>query len=254
MKKSTSILTAQKPIFGYMKTGIVYFLLILIFGQCTSLLKADFEADTNGSLPNKTLPGAPTGDEITYASEIENQLEVIATPGSSGNKSVQYQGLTPAGSIGGHGAWVSFKGKSSNFSNLITFSWVAQKDFSGFGSGMLIDISDGSGIVAARIKIEGNGDVLLIKSFSNSETENIGKINNNEQHTFLVTVDLGNKKYNLSITKGSGNISKNGNNLVVDDITAYHNPARPTVSFKYESFGSTQKYTIHEVNISRRNS
>jgi len=31
-------------------------------------------------LPDKTLPGNPTGDELNYIGEIETQLEVIGSP------------------------------------------------------------------------------------------------------------------------------------------------------------------------------
>lgn len=39
----------------------------LTLGACTSLLTANFNDDTVDNPPNKTLPGNPTGDEISYA-------------------------------------------------------------------------------------------------------------------------------------------------------------------------------------------
>ncbi len=226
---------------------------LLLLSNCTTLLKANFESDTIGNKPNKLLPGAPSGDIIEYANDIENQVDIVATPESAGNKSTRYQSVTPIGDIGGHGAWISFKAKSSNFSNAVSFTWTARKNFNSLGMGMLIDVSDGSGIVAARLRISGNGDVYMIKSFENNLTELIGKIENDEKHSFIITVNLSSGNYNLSITKPSGNITKNGNNLVMTDITLFHNPANPTVAFKFENFGVPQHYIIDEVIISRRN-
>jgi hypothetical protein len=233
---------------------IVTSLLFLgLLSSCTNKLTAKFESDTLGSLPDKTLPGSPSGDAISYAAEIETQLEVIASPSNSAQKSLEYKSVAPSGSIGGHSSWLGFRATSTNFAKAITFVWTAQKNFNVGGPDLYIDCSDGSGVVAARIVLRKNGDVFLVDDIAANTGNNIGSIPNNETHTFLVTVDLPNEIYNISVIKSSGNISNNGHALLTENVALYHNPANPSVSFKYDYFSSSQQYKIDEVFINRKN-
>jgi len=224
-----------------------------LFSGCTGILKATFQNDTIGALPDKTLPGNPTGDAISYAAEIETQLEVVATPSDAAKKSLRYQSVPVSGSIGGHGSWLGFRGKSTNFAKPVTFIWTAQKIFNASGSDLNIDCSDGSGVVAARIRILKTGDVILVDDIATGKGTNIGSIPNNERHTFMLTVDLPNEVYNISVLKPSGNIVNNGNTLLTENTALFHNPANPSVSFRYDVFSSSQQYIIDEVFINRRN-
>ena len=209
---------------------------IMALSSCSNILTAKFEDDSIGSLPDKTLPGSPTGDALSYVPEIETQLKVISSLSHPAEKSLEYTSVPPSANISGHTAWLGFKAKSTDFSKPVTFLWTAQKHFNNGGPNLYIDCSDGSGIVAARIKIMNNGDVILVNDIVTDAGNNVGNIPNDESHTFLVTVDLPNHVYNLSILKGSGNITKNGHSLLMDNVSLYHNPANPSVSFKYDPF------------------
>ncbi len=226
---------------------------ILALTSCTNKLTAKFESDTIGSLPDKTLPGSPTGDAITYISEIETQLKVIATISHPSEKSLEYKSVAPSGSVSGHSSWLGFNAVSTNFAKPVTFLWTAQKNFNSGGPDLYIDCSDGSGIVAARILILSNGHVILVNNIATNAGDDVGVIPNNESHTFMVTVDLPNSVYNISVLKTAGNITVNGHTLLTTNIASYHNPANPTVSFKFDPFSSSQQYVIDEVFINRKN-
>lgn len=233
------------------------FLASLIFtltcSNCSSLLTAKFESDVIGNDPNKTLPGNPNGDEVTYINEITNQLDIISTPGRASEKSLEIKNVSPSGSISGHSDWLSFKAKSSNFTNTITFTWTGIQTFPSNSPYLLTDISDGYGVVAARIKFQGNGDVILIDDIVTSNGTNVGSINSGERYSVLLSVQLSDQKYNISILKPSGNIVINDHAILTEDITIYHNPARPTFSFKFHNGTSGNKFVVDEVFISRKN-
>ncbi len=243
--------TTNQPGLAMAITGS--FLVFALFTGCTSMLSAKFESDTTGSLPDKTLPGNPTGDALTYAPEIETQIEVIVTPANPAQKSLNYTSVSPSGSIGGHSSWLGFRAKSTNFSKAITYAWSAKKNFNTSGPDLYIDCSDGSGVVAARIKLLANGDVKLVENIATDAGTVVGTIPNGEVHTFMVTVNLPSEVYNISILKASGNITINDHALLNDNITLYHNPANPAVSFKYHAYGIAQEYILDEVFINRKN-
>lgn len=235
------------------KNSSVLFIPALFFiTSCTSILTAKFESDTVGSLPDKTLPGNPSGDEITFISEIEGQLEVVSSTASGSSKALQYKGNSISSSVSGHSAWLGFKAKSSNFAKPVTFLWSARRNFPSSGADLFVDISDGSGILAARIKISHDGTVSLISDLVSGAGIDIGTLPNTEQHTFTVTVDLSKGSYNIGILKSSGNINRSDVPLITSNIASFHNPARPTVSFKYGHYISSFTYIIDEVFINRK--
>ena len=227
-------------------------LLPVIFTSCSNKLTATFESDSIGALPDKTLLGNPTGDAISYIPEIETQLEVIVSPTDPSEKALQYESVSPSGSTSGHSSWLGFRAVSTDFAKPVTFMWTARKNFTIGGPDLYIDCSDGSGIVAARIKILNNGDVILVDDIVSDNGTNIGTLPNNQKHTFMVTVDLPNEVYNISILRSSeGNLTNNGHALLTENVLTYHNPANPTVSFKYGIFTASQQYVIEEVFINR---
>jgi hypothetical protein len=230
-------------------------LLLFVLSGCTNKLTAKFESDPIDGLPNKTLPGNPSGDALNYVSELETQLKIIATPSKPSSKSLEYRSVSPSGDVPASNLWINFSAQSTNFAKPITFLWSAQKVFNSGGSHMLIDCTDGSATIAARIRIENNGNVILINDLLTGNGDNIGTIPNNEDHTFLIRVDLANGVYNVSILKESGNLSRNGHALLTEDVLLFHNPANPTVSFRYEEFtsSSSQRYIFDDLYIDRMN-
>jgi hypothetical protein len=233
-------------------SSALFILVLIIFASCSNILTAKFESDTIGSLPNKTLPGNPSGDEISFITEIEGQLEVVASTASGSSKALQYKGSNISSSVSGHSAWLGFKAKSSNFAKPVTFLWSARRNFPSSGAGLFVDISDGSGILAARIEIAHDGTVRLISDLVSGAGDDIGTLPNNEQHTITVTVDLSKGSYNIGILKSSGNINRSNVPLITSNIASFHNPARPAVSFKYDHYISSFTYTIDEVFINRK--
>jgi hypothetical protein len=233
-------------------SSALFILAFIICTSCTSILTAKFESDTIGSLPNKTLPGNPAGDEVTFISEIEGQLEVIASPASGSSKALQYKGSSISSSVSGHSAWLGFKAKSSNFAKPVTFVWSARRNFPSSGANLIVDIADGSAVLAARIKISHDGTVRLISDLVSGAGIDIGSLPNNEQHTVTVTVDLSKGSYNIGILKSSGNINRSDVPLITANNSSFHNPARPTVSFKYDNYISSFTYTLDEVFINRK--
>ena len=231
---------------------IIVVAIITLFSNCSSLLSAKFESDSIGGDPNKTLPGSPSGDEMTYVTEVENQLTILVTPGYPTQKSLEYQSIFPTGSVSPGSGWITFKGKSSNFSKPITFTWTAQKSFSSSAQYMYIDISDGSGILAARLKILANGDLLNVTQIFDGTGDVLGNIPNNQRHTFLVTVNLNSGTFNISVVQPGNDINVQNIN-VLSQVTSFHNPARPSVSFQYDGYGNSQTYLVDEVLISRKN-
>lgn len=233
-------------------SSVLFIFSLFVITSCTSILTAKFESDTVGDLPNKTLPGNPSGDEITFISEINGQLEVVASTASGSGKALQYKGNSISSSVSGHSAWLGFKAKSSNFANPVTFVWSGRRNFPSSGADLTIDISDGSAVLAARIKIEHDGTVRLVNDIASNAGTAIGTVPNNEQHTFTVTVDLSKGSYNIGILQSSGNINRSDVPLITSNIASFHNPARPTVSFKYDHYISSFTYTLDEVFINRK--
>ncbi|HEX5170978.1 MAG TPA: hypothetical protein VFW11_17505 [Cyclobacteriaceae bacterium] len=244
----------MKTKYTLIRCGISISLLVTLFAfsNCTSLLSAKFESDTIGNLPNKTLPGNPSGDEILYVAAIETQLEIIATPGSTSNKSLEYQGNSPSGDVSGHSSWVTFKSKSSNFAKPVTFTW-AGRIASLTAESLYIDLSDGSGVVAARIRILDDGTVRLVNDIVTGNGTDIGSIGDNVAHTFIVTVNLQTATYNVSVFKSGGNLERLNVPLLTSNVAEYHNPARPTASFNYSGYISSNRYILDEIFISRKN-
>lgn len=228
-------------------------MIFFVFTGCTNKLTAKFESDTVGGLPDRTLPGSPGGDELDYVPELETQLKVIATPSDASKKSLEYRSVAPSGEVSATNLWIGFQATSTNFAKPITFLWSGRKDFSSGGSHMLIDCTDGSGTMASRIRLQNNGDVVLISNLLTGDGVNIGTIPNNEVHTFMITVDLSNRVYSVSVLKNSGTLSRNGHPILTQDVLLFHNPAKPTVSFRFENFYGSQKYIIDEVFINRKN-
>lgn len=234
-------------------TPVILCSLMVLGASCTNKLTAKFESDVLDNPPDRTLPGNPSGDVLDYVEALEPQLKVVVTPDSDEDKSLEFRNVPASSDVGPSDKWVSFQAQSTNFAKPVTFIWSGHLDFRSSLAHMLIDITDGSGVMAARLRVENNGDVILIKDFVGENEDNIGNIPNDERHTFMITVDLNRRVYNISVLKRSGNLVKNDNALLASDVLLFHNPAKPTVSFRYEEYHSDLRYIIDEVFINRKN-
>jgi hypothetical protein len=103
------------------------------------------------------------------------------------------------------------------------------------------------------MRIQSNGDVVLVTDLIQDSGDNIGNISNNSGHSVFLTVNLPGAEYGVTIVKPSGNIVQSHRPLLTTDITSYHNPARPSVSFQYPAASTLNTYLLDEVMISRRN-
>jgi len=100
---------------------------------------------------------------ITYATGIEDQLEVV--PGSGGSaKALLYRGNQVTGNTPEVARWLSFKGVSFDFQKPVTFRWTARRNFPAPGATLLIDISDGASGPLVRILVDqDDGKITLVK-------------------------------------------------------------------------------------------
>ncbi len=220
---------------------------LVMFTACTSLLTATFNNDTVGNPPNKSLPGNPNGDQITYKTALEDRLEVVTRPDFA-TRALAHQYASLPSSVPSQDRWINFRAKSTNLTKPVTFTWSGIADFSS-GQPFLIYLEDGSGGIFGIIKIESDGSVMLADdAISDSEA---GTIASGQKHTFIVNVDVANEKYNLSVLKSGGNITVENHPLFVDNNLAYANPAHPTASFQFPGGAGSFTYFLDEIFISK---
>ena len=216
----------------------------------TAILSSNFEGAgyTAETLPAHDIPGNPAGDEIAYSTELQPRIR-IANSVNAGQKALRFS-QTSASGLTAHNQWIGFKGISTNLTQPLWFYFTATH--SGSGGRLTIDISDGMASLFARVLINSNGDVIIVRSFPSNE-EMVGNIQPDIMHTVVFTLNLNNGKYNLSIFKPGGNILVNDIPVMVENVLSYANPARPTISFRFEDGSSdTRKYVLEEVNINKK--
>jgi hypothetical protein len=236
--------------FQYFLTCAVF---CVVFSSCKStyILRSNFESDAINSLPNKTLPGDPSGDVLEYSSQLEPRLKVVASA-TAGQKALQFsQANTPG--LTASNQWVVFKGISTDFTQTVWYAFTATQQ-NAFGGYVLIDATDGSAGIVARMKIKSNGEVTLLRNLTMQQEDVIGTIPEGVSHTVFFTVNMSTSKYNVTILKSSGpTITVTGKTVVLGSGISYANPARPSLSFRYEDGNSdARKYVIEAVNISRK--
>lgn len=225
-------------------------LLVSGFTSCktSSILSSKFESETIGSLPQKDIPGAPSGDEITYSTELQPRIKVTASS-FAGQKAVTFSEADASG-LTAHNQFLAFRGISTNFSEPLWF--VFNGSHSGKGERLLIEIADGSAGMITRMFLDENGRLSQMKGFTGAD-EVIGTIPPGTSHTFIVNVDMNAKKFNLSVLQQSGNILIKDQPLLLGNPLSYANPAHPTIAFRWEDGNSpSRKYVIEEVFISRK--
>lgn len=225
-------------------------LLTTLFASCktTAILTSKFEGETVGSLPAKNIPGDPAGDEITYSTELQPRIKVTAST-HAGQKAVTFSEINTPG-LTAHNQFLGFKGISTDFTEPLWFFFNATH--SGSGERIMIEIADGSAGVITRMYISQSGQLSLMTAFPGTE-EVVGNIPPGVSHTILVSLNLSTRKFNLTVLKTGGNITLTDRAVLVDNILAYANPARPSIYFRWEDGASAdRKYVIEEVFITRK--
>ena len=233
---------------------IALLIVALSHSSCTTVLKANFESDTLGSNPLKTLPGDPSGDEMTYISEIENRLEIVNWEGS---KSLEIGNITPLDDPTFATTYTSFISRSSPFTRPVTYSWNGQLD-SNNGRRLLINFSAGTGIsgTMSAMKIEPNGAFSYSTDFINYTF--IGTIELDQPHTFIVSFDKSTKLFSVSVFQSGENISTQGLPFI-STSGPFPSPTKFRISF---NFGETDNppsidlghnYTIDNLAIAHKN-
>lgn len=223
---------------------------VTLFTSCktTAILTSKFESETVGSLPAKNIPGDPAGDEITYSTELQPRIKVTAST-NAGQKAVTFSEINTSG-LTAHNQFLGFKGISTDFTQPLWFFFNATH--SGSGERLLIEVADGSAGIITRMYIDQSGQLSLVNALPGTE-EVVGNIPPGVSHTIIVSLNLSTKKFNLSVLKTGGNITLTDRPVLIGDILAYANPARPSIYFRWENGASeTRKYVIEEVFISRK--
>jgi hypothetical protein len=221
-----------------------------LFTACktTAILTAKFESETVGSLPTKNIPGDPAGDAIEYSTELQPRIKVTNSA-TAGQKAVTFTEINTPG-LTAHNQFLSFRGISTDFTQPMWFIFAGTH--SGSGERLTIDITDGSAAMITRMFITDSGQLSMMTNFTGGE-QVLGNIPAGVSHTFFVTLNLSTKKFNLTVLKSGGNITVSDRPVLLDNILAYANPARPMLSFRWDDGASaTRKYVLEEVMITRK--
>jgi len=237
----------MKPAF----TLLTALLGVALFSSCktTRVLNATFESDVIGSPPAKNPAGEPAGDSVTYSGPLQPRLRVQASA-TAGQKVLQF-GQNSASGLTAHNEWVTFQGISANFAQPLWFYYTAT--LRGSGGGMTIDVSDGTAKVIARMTISSNGQVSLVRNSSFLDKEVVGTIPLDVAHTVVFSVNMSKSTYNLTIIKSGGNLTATDKPVILGSGLEYSNPARPSISFRYDDGDSDgRRYLLESVTISRK--
>lgn len=216
--------------------------------KTSAILTSNFESETIGNLPAKNIPGDPAGDAIDYSSELEPRIKVTASA-SAGEKALTFSEISTPG-LTAHNQFLTFKGISTDFTQPMWFLFTATH--SGTGERIMIDITDGSAGLISRMYIDQNGNLSLVTALPGTE-QAVGNIGPGVLHTIIVSLNLAQKKYNVTVLKSGGNITLTDKTILVDNILAYANPARPSLHFRFESGASpSRKYVLESVSITKK--
>lgn len=238
------------------------FIALTLLGACNlrNLLVANFESDQINALPDKTLPGDPSGDAITFDDAIRSRLRVVATSGNPGEKSLQFSQNALPNDISGHLTWLSFKGAASDFEHTVQFTWAATMALN--NSTVLISVTDGNSVPLVNLEIRNNSIYML--DHYNSEPTYLGAIS--AKHTVLLVVKMRPTQsvWNINVfNEGIPQVSRTdiplfspaaGTSTNLGDVA---NPANPTLSFNFRSDGNFScndcTYAIDILGITRTN-
>lgn len=234
---------------NYKLVAILLFSCVLTSCKTTAILTETFESEVIGGLPVMNIPGAPSGDQVIYEPVLVPRIKVTASSNSAGQKALTFSQAVTTG-LTAHNQFLSFIGISTNFTQPLWFFYTAT--IFGDGADLMMDITDGSAGLIARMYISNSGDVSLVRNLPGT-TDIIGNIALGTIHTVIVALDMNKKTYNLSIIKTGGNIIVKDRPILIDNPLAYANPAHPQISFRFDASNfETRKYVIESVNISRK--
>ncbi|GLU55966.1 hypothetical protein [Dyadobacter frigoris] len=230
---------------------VVIFLLACVLTSCrtTAILTETFESDIIGSLPVKDIPGDPAGDQITYEAVLNPRLRITTSATNTGEKALTFS-QAPATGLDSRNQFVGFRGSPTSFTQPLWFYYTGT--VTGYGSDLMMDITDGTSVIIVRMIITNSGDVTLMRSLP-GEMEWVGNIPPGTSHTTIISLNMNTKKYNLTIIKSGGNIIAKDRPIVFGDLLYYANPAHPSIDFQFnESTFEMRKFIIESVNISRK--
>jgi hypothetical protein len=221
----------------------------------TTLLNATFESDAIGSHPARNLPGAPTGDVIQYVPGVEPQLIIgngTVTPGTTPGKALLFTNAPTVGTVSATDLWVSFKGTSTNLTNTVWIVYTAKN--TGAVSPLLIDVTDGTSNLVARMRVDPNGTMALARNILDPYTDVIGNVGN-DTHTVVFTLNFANLQYNVTVFRNQGSPLTFANRpMITQSVLQFVNPANPALNFSYQGTyrNVNQKYVIEEIQITKR--
>lgn len=242
------------------RTHVLVLAAVMSLSSCSKILLADFERDAVGSQPDKSLPGGPSGDEITYHSDLAYRMRVRDSPEGMTGKSLYYSGMRwdDASDIALSQRWLTFHGTSVRSTRPLVFVW--QGRFSNFkrdSDQLLVDITGGSVTPMVRLEIHNDGRVLAIPDFQGSTPQVLGTIDRGAPHTFAVSVNPETRRYSVLIGGG-----RRGSSIQRDDLPflsdgqdiPWSAPFRPAISFKLsEGVGSESHYVLGELSVGQSN-
>lgn len=228
----------------------LFSLLTLNFGSCKSskILSATFENDTVNQPPATDPAGAPAGDVIQFNSALTAQLKV-QNSATAGEKAMHLMNVPV--NVGQHARWVNFRGINTNLVETLWFTYAAKNNNP--AGNVLIDVSDGSGHIMARMRIHSNGDVRLAKNLLDDYTDLIGNVGLNP-HTVIFTTSPSSLKYNVTVFQTGGSaITAENKPMITTNALEFANPAKPTISFTHASTGGgNHHYIVETVSISKK--
>lgn len=225
---------------------------ILFSCKTTTLLNATFEADAVGAHPATNLPGEPTGDVIQYAAPLATQLIIgnSLVPSSGTTKALYFTNApTTADALS---LWASFKGTATDLTNPIWVYYNAKN--TGAIVPVMIDITDGSVNLIARMRIDANGDISLARNITDIYTDLIGNIGT-LGHTIFFTLNFASLRYNVTVLKEQGaSITALDKLMITQNALQFANPAHPSISYSYQnaSRNVNQKYIIEDIHITKK--
>ncbi len=225
--------------------------LTILLGSCstTKILQTNFNSETLGTAPIHDIPGEPAGDFIGYIPDLAPALKIVNWSEGDG-KALEFKSKYLS-SISGHYTWLSFEGVSTNFAETIWYSYTAKH--SGNEGRILIDLTDGSGTMIARMSILSNGTTTLLNN-DWATTRNIGVIPPNISHTTIFTVSVNKRTFNLLILgAGMEQIQLTDIPLFTTNILDFHNPANPALNVNFDQAGDNGRtFELKSLLISRK--
>ncbi len=208
-------------------------------GCGSKILYAPFDADVVGTLPDSSLPGSPSGDQLwSTAGSDTTMLSVVNSPIFSSKSmrfvndgpTIRYVGFFSKGiSTSAHKFYAYWSGTMSPGSAPLDI-WLGNTHFAGI----------------CGIRLE-NGNVRLSTGADAYET--IGTYATDTSHVILFTVDKLAGTYDVAFLQSNHNCSRH--NVPILNASALATP-KPTLYLAYFGGGGVVNYVIDEVTITMK--